>query len=211
MHETAFRLFGKLQEPDKDLGSLSFLPQLEKQLVFKKLIDYFEGNLEKNERFPYQTVADEFYLNLKGYELIDHQDTLSLLAYYEPKRILHKDEVLNEHISIKKNLYLMNLALSDIETKEIMPGYHGKMIHGETMTLAFWEVEKGATVPEHSHINEQIMHVLEGDFEFKVAGVTKTYGPGELVIIPPNIPHSGKALTPCKLMDIFSPVREAYK
>lgn len=105
----------------------------------------------------------------------------------------------------------MKLALSDIETKEIMPGYHGKMIHGETMTLAFWEVEEGAMVPEHSHINEQIMHVLEGDFEFSVAGVTKIYEPGELVIIPSNIPHSGKALTPCKLMDIFSPVREAYK
>ena len=105
----------------------------------------------------------------------------------------------------------MKLALSDIETKEIMPGYHGKMIHGENMTLAFWEVEKGAAVPEHSHINEQIMHVLEGEFEFKVAGVTKIYRHGELVIIPPNIPHSGKALTPCKLMDIFSPVREAYK
>ena len=105
----------------------------------------------------------------------------------------------------------MKIALSDIETKEIMPGYHGKMIHGETMTLAFWEVEKGATVPEHSHINEQIMQVLEGVFEFKVAGVTKIYKPGELVIIPSGIPHSGKALTPCKLMDIFSPVREAYK
>ena len=105
----------------------------------------------------------------------------------------------------------MKIALSDIETKEIMPGYHGKMIHGENMTLAFWEVEKGAAVPEHSHINEQIMHVLEGEFEFKVAGVTKIYRHGELVIIPPNIPHSGKALTPCKLMDIFSPVREAYK
>jgi len=105
----------------------------------------------------------------------------------------------------------MKIALSDIETKEIMPGYHGKMIHGENMTLAFWEVEEGAAVPEHSHINEQIMHVLDGDFEFKVAGVTKIYRPGELVIIPPNIPHSGKALTPCKLMDIFSPVREAYK
>jgi quercetin dioxygenase-like cupin family protein len=105
----------------------------------------------------------------------------------------------------------MNLALSDIETKEIIPGFHGKMIHSKTMTLAFWEVEKGATVPEHSHINEQIMQVLEGDFEFKVAGVTKIYRPGELVVIPSNIPHSGKALTPCKLMDIFSPVREEYK
>lgn len=105
----------------------------------------------------------------------------------------------------------MNLALTDIETKEIIPGYHGKMIHAETMTLAFWEVEEGAAVPEHSHINEQIMHVLEGNFEFTVAGVTKVYKPGELAIIPSHVPHSGKALTPCRLMDVFSPVREAYK
>ncbi len=105
----------------------------------------------------------------------------------------------------------MNLSLSEITPKEIMPGYHGKMIHGETMTIAFWDVEKGATVPEHAHINEQIMHVLEGEFEFTVGGATKIYKPNELVIIPSNIPHSGKALTACKLMDVFCPVREAYK
>ena len=105
----------------------------------------------------------------------------------------------------------MNLVLTDIETKEIMPGFHGKMIHGETMTLAYWEVEEGATVPEHSHKNEQIMQVLEGTFEFTVNGLTKLYKPNDLVIIPPFAPHSGKALTPCKLMDIFSPVREEYK
>ena len=105
----------------------------------------------------------------------------------------------------------MNLVLTDIETKEIMPGFHGKMIHGETMTLAYWEVEEGATVPEHSHKNEQIMQVLEGTFEFTVNGLTKLYKPNDLVIIPPFAPHSGKALTPCKLMNIFSPVREEYK
>jgi len=105
----------------------------------------------------------------------------------------------------------MNLSLSEITPKEIMPGYHGKLIHGETMTIAFWDVEKGATVPEHAHINEQIMHVLEGEFEFTVGGVTKIYKPNELVIIPSNLPHSGKALTACKLMDVFSPVRETYK
>lgn len=105
----------------------------------------------------------------------------------------------------------MDLKLSEIAPKEIMPGYHGKLVHGDTMTLAFWEVEKGAEVPEHAHMNEQIMHVLEGDFEFTVGGVTKVYRPNELVIIPSHTPHSGKALTPCKLMDVFSPVRDAYK
>ena len=105
----------------------------------------------------------------------------------------------------------MTLKLSNIPSKEIMPGYHGKLIHSENMSIAFWEVEKDAQVPEHSHINEQIMHVLEGDFEFTLDGETGIYQPGDIVIIAPHKKHSGKALTPCKLMDVFSPTREEYK
>ncbi len=92
-----------------------------------------------------------------------------------------------------------------------MPGYRGRLIHGEKMTLAFWEVDEGAEVPEHSHENEQIMHVLEGRFQFTVGGETQVYEAGELVVIPSHTPHYGKALTACRLMDVFSPVREAYK
>ena len=92
-----------------------------------------------------------------------------------------------------------------------MPGYHGKLIHAQNMSLAFWKVEKGAKVPEHAHMNEQVMQVLEGKFEFTLDGNTNTYEPGDLVIIPPNVPHSGRALTPCKLMDVFSPTREEYR
>ena len=105
----------------------------------------------------------------------------------------------------------MTLNLSDIPSKEIMPGYHGQLIHSENMSIAFWEVEKDAQVPEHSHKNEQIMHVLEGDFEFTLDGETKIYRPGDIVIIAPHKKHSGRALTPCKLMDVFSPTREEYK
>ncbi len=103
------------------------------------------------------------------------------------------------------------MNLSEIQSKEIMPGYHGKMVHSESMTWAFWDVEKDAEVPEHNHVHEQIMHVLEGSFEFTLGGKTAIYYPGDIVIIPSNVPHSGKALTPCKLMDIFSPAREEYK
>ncbi|WP_297693706.1 class I SAM-dependent methyltransferase [uncultured Eudoraea sp.] len=97
-----FKLFDRIQEPDEYLGSVSFLPQLEKQLVFKKLIDYVESNLEKNKRFQYQTVAEKFYRNLKNYELMNHEDTFSLSARYEPKRFLPKEEVLNEHMYLLK-------------------------------------------------------------------------------------------------------------
>ncbi len=103
----------------------------------------------------------------------------------------------------------MNLA--DIPSKEIMPGYHGKLVHGEKISWAFWEVEEGAEVPEHHHHHEQIMHVIEGRFEFTLDADTQIYVPGDVVVIPSNTSHSGKAITACKLMDVFSPVREEYK
>ncbi len=103
------------------------------------------------------------------------------------------------------------MNLSEIKSKEIMPGYHGKLVHGERMSWVFWDVDKDAEVPEHAHIHEQIMHVVEGTFEFTLDGKTDTYHPGDVVIIPSNTTHSGKALTKCKLMDIFSPTRDEYR
>ena len=103
------------------------------------------------------------------------------------------------------------MHLSDITSKEIMPGYHGKLVHSETMSWVFWDVKEGAEVPIHHHTHEQIMHVVSGRFQFTLNGATKIYEPGSVVIIPSNAPHGGKALTSCKLMDVFSPVREEYR
>ena len=41
------------------------------------------------------------------------------------------------------------MNLKTLKSKEIMPGFHGKMVHGENLTWAFWTVEKDAVVPEH--------------------------------------------------------------
>ena len=103
----------------------------------------------------------------------------------------------------------MNLA--EIKEKEIFPGLKGKFVHGDKISWVFWDVKKGSVVEKHNHIHEQIMHVVKGKFEFTLDGKTKQYSIGDVVVIPSNIPHSGKALTNCKLMDVFSPVREEYR
>ena len=90
----------------------------------------------------------------------------------------------------------MKIDLEQLKSREIMPGFRGKMIHGQNMTLAFWEVDQDSEVPEHAHVHEQIMHVIDGRFEFTVGGVTQVYEAGELIVIPSETPHSGKALTP---------------
>ena len=103
------------------------------------------------------------------------------------------------------------LTLKEIEEKEIVPGYRAKFVHSENMTLAYWDVDPGAALPEHSHPHEQIANVLEGRFELTVDGEPRVLEPGMVAVIPGGVPHSGKALTPCRLLDSFYPLREDYK
>ena len=103
------------------------------------------------------------------------------------------------------------IVLKDIEPKEIIKGYHGRFIHMDTYTLGFWEVEAGAEIPIHSHVHEQTTQVIEGEFQMTVDGKTEIYTPGMIVKIPSHVPHGGKAITNCKLSDVFCPAREDYK
>ena len=99
----------------------------------------------------------------------------------------------------------------DVPEREILPGVFGRFIHSDRMTFAMWRFEKGATIPLHHHPHEQVAHVLEGEFEFFIDGKRVLLTPGMVGAIPSNVPHQGKALTPVRVMDVFSPVREDYR
>jgi quercetin dioxygenase-like cupin family protein len=101
--------------------------------------------------------------------------------------------------------------LADIPEREIVPGYRARFVHGKNMTLAYWEVDAGAELPEHSHPHEQMANVLEGRFELTVAGETRVLEPGQVAVIPGNVPHSGRALSACRLLDAFQPARDDYR
>ena len=105
----------------------------------------------------------------------------------------------------------MYKQIDEVAPKEMVKGFHARFIHTETMTMAFLEVEAGAAMPVHQHVNEQISQVLEGKFELTVGGEKRVLEPGCVAIIPSNIPHGGIAVTDCKLLDVFSPPREDYK
>jgi quercetin dioxygenase-like cupin family protein len=105
----------------------------------------------------------------------------------------------------------MTVDLQDIQPKNLIPGFSGKFVHTDQVTLAFWDVDQGAQLPVHAHIHEQTTYVLEGRFELIVDGETRVYEPGLVAVIPSNVVHSGTALTNCKLLDVFSPVREDYQ
>lgn len=99
----------------------------------------------------------------------------------------------------------------DIAVKEIAPGFFSKLIHTDTNTVNFIEVAAGCSVPLHRHIHQQMSFVLKGIFEMTVNGESKQLDNGQYCIIPSNVEHGGIAITDCRLIDIFSPVREDYK
>ena len=74
------------------------------------------------------------------------------------------------------------MNLSNLKYKEVFPGLKGKLIHGKNISWAFWEVKKGSVVPEHSHVHEQIMYVLEGEFRLSIEGKSKVYKKNDYVV-----------------------------
>jgi quercetin dioxygenase-like cupin family protein len=100
--------------------------------------------------------------------------------------------------------------LKDLAAKKPFPGFELKFIHGDNITSAHWQIDEGSLLPEHSHPHEQFSFVLEGKLELIIDGVVNIMEPGKVAVISGNVLHSGKALTDCKVLDVFSPVREDF-
>ncbi|MBO3699580.1 cupin domain-containing protein [Roseivirga sp. E12] len=103
------------------------------------------------------------------------------------------------------------IQLENVKSKELLPGFSVKFVHTEKMTLAYWDIKAGSVLPEHSHHHEQVAaQVMSGEFELTLEGESKVMKAGDIAVIPSNAVHSGRAITDCQLLDVFSPVREDY-
>lgn len=100
---------------------------------------------------------------------------------------------------------------SEIASREVVKGVHGKFVHSPHMTMAWWLIEKGAELPEHSHEHEQVVNVIEGTLEISSGEKKWTLTPGSVLVIPGGVPHLARGVTECCVIDAFCPVREDYK
>jgi quercetin dioxygenase-like cupin family protein len=103
------------------------------------------------------------------------------------------------------------VTLTDLATREIFPGIRARVVHSALTSQSWVELDAGGTFPEHRHPHEQTVNVLEGELELTCDGTTYRLTPGQVFIIPPDAPHSGRALTACRVLDVFAPVREEYR
>lgn len=103
------------------------------------------------------------------------------------------------------------LNLNELPTQEPVSGFRVVFVHSDNMTLAHWDVEPGAVLPEHSHPHEQVVNMIEGEFELTIENETKLLTSKSVAVIPPYAVHSGRANTQCRIIDVFYPIREDYR
>ena len=60
---------------------------------------------------------------------------------------------------------------SEMRKKDDRPGMKATIVHGEGLTLARWEMEKGADLAEHSHANAQITLIVRGGIRFRLDSI----------------------------------------
>lgn len=103
------------------------------------------------------------------------------------------------------------LQINDIPSVKLVEGYDARFVHTPNATYSHVRVAAGAILPLHAHFQEQVSYILEGKFQLTVNGEPFLLEPGQMFVIPSNLPHSGLAITDCLILDVFTPFREDYK
>jgi quercetin dioxygenase-like cupin family protein len=94
---------------------------------------------------------------------------------------------------------------------ERKPGWRGRYFDSANMTFGHYEFDAGATIHAHSHEQEEVWQVIEGELEVTIAGRTLRAGPGTVAIVPPDTEHKVVALTSGKAIVVDWPLRAMPK
>jgi quercetin dioxygenase-like cupin family protein len=116
------------------------------------------------------------------------------------------DPNISGHIAALPHLY--ELDAQPIE--DMSPLISRQYLHGAHSTFVKWRMKKGAVVPLHHHINEQVTWITEGACEVYSQGRKYLLRAGSLLIIPPNVPHEFHFTEDTIDIDIFSPQRQDW-
>ena len=109
----------------------------------------------------------------------------------------------------------MNVSkITEAKTVEIKPGRKRRILHTDHLMMVVFDFADGPAAqpdPPHTHPHEQVTYVAEGEVLFFIDGESRRLGPGDMVAVEPDRPHTIQLLTPrARLVDTFTPVRQEF-
>ncbi len=102
---------------------------------------------------------------------------------------------------------LRHVPWQTIDLEDLNPLLQRQFVVGHDIMVARVLMKKGCIIPLHSHYNEQFTYILEGALKFWVEGKEIVVNAGEVLTIPPHMPHKAEALLDTVDLDVFNPPR----
>ncbi len=103
-----------------------------------------------------------------------------------------------------------HIRWEEIPAESLNASIDRQMVVGDKLMVARILLKKGSVVPMHQHHHEQLSHIQSGALHFSVGDREVTLRAGELLCIPPNVPHSAAALEDTIAIDVFTPPRQDW-
>lgn len=100
-----------------------------------------------------------------------------------------------------------------VPSEEVNRGMSRKIVWGEKLMVSRIKFDDGFLVPQHSHVHEQVTQVLSGTIRFWF-GENKEQvmdlHPGDVVVIPSNLPHEALMIGEVEEIDTWAPPRQDW-
>lgn len=99
---------------------------------------------------------------------------------------------------------------ADGDGVEAVPNVHLQQgAAGSETSVQHFEIEPGATVPEHSHPHEQAGYIAQGELTFLLDDEEIVVGPGDSYVLDGGEPHGAENRSEETVVgvDVFSPPR----
>jgi len=97
-----------------------------------------------------------------------------------------------DKINIEKLFDAITYQDHSIVSKQIL-----KKSNGNITLFAF---DKGESLTEHTSPFEAVVYVVDGEMEINVGGNPYSVKIGEIIVMPPNVPHGLKAMVKSKML-----------
>ena len=88
-----------------------------------------------------------------------------------------------------------------------------QIVSGEKLMTARIKFKDGFLVPLHFHVHEQLTQVISGKMRFwfgENKQETMDLGPGDVIVIPSNLPHEALMIGDVEEIDTWAPPRQDW-
>jgi quercetin dioxygenase-like cupin family protein len=99
---------------------------------------------------------------------------------------------MEEHIQLQKLIDSIDYQDSSIVSKQII-----KKPNGNITLFAF---DKDESLTEHTSPFEAVVYMVDGEMEIRIGGNPFNVKAGEIIVMPPNVPHGLKATVKSKML-----------